>query len=120
MPNKIKLAAIIIATLFFGLMGVKDGFAQQTLNLEDAIQLGLERNFAIRIAENDARISENNNSIGNAGFLPVISADGAINKRIEDNETRYGSGAPIPDRNDEGCQKPRLYSYGVNASWTHF
>ncbi|MAO64336.1 MAG: hypothetical protein CL666_05000 [Balneola sp.] len=118
-PSKIKITSVIVASLFFGLMGMKDGVAQETLNLDDAIRIGLERNFAIRIAENNTRISENNNSLGNAGFLPVISADGAINKRIEDNETRYGSGAPIPDRNDEGAETT-VYNYGVNASWRIF
>lgn len=119
MPKKIKITFVIIVTLFFGLMGLNDGYAQQTLNLEDAIRIGLERNFAIRIADNEARISENNNSVGNAGFLPVISADGAINNRIEDSETRYGSGAPIPDRNDEGAETT-VYNYGVNATWRIF
>jgi len=118
MIKKMKLKSVIVFALLFLVCGVKDIKAQQTMDLEDAIRLGLERNFAIRIAENEARISENNNSIGNAGFLPVVSAEAAINKRIEDNETRYG-GAAIPDRNDENAETT-VYNYGVNASWRIF
>ncbi len=100
-----------------GILNAEESRAQQSLSLEDAIRYGMERNFAIRIAENEARISENNNSIGNAGFLPVISAEAGLNKRVEDNVTRYG--ANIPDRDDQGAQTT-VYNYGINASWRIF
>ncbi|MDR9418851.1 TolC family protein [Gracilimonas sp.] len=92
--------------------------AQSTLELEDAIRIGLEKNFSIRIAENEVRISENNASLGNAGFLPVISADGDINKQVQDNVTVY-SNPNIEDRDDENA-KTTVYDYGINATWTIF
>lgn len=91
--------------------------AQSTLQLEDAIRIGLEKNFSIQIAENEVRISENNNSIGNAGFLPVLNADGSINQRIQDNVTVYGG--TLPDRDDQNA-KTTVYDYGLNATWTIF
>ena len=42
------------------------------LSLSDAIRIGLENNFDIRITDENVRISENNNHIGNAGMLPRI------------------------------------------------
>lgn len=93
-------------------------FAQDTLSIEKVIRTGLENNFAIRIADNEARISSNNNTLGNAGFLPVISADGAFNESIEDNVTEYSTNA-IPDRNDENA-RTTVFNYGVNATWTIF
>lgn len=92
--------------------------AQSTLQLEDAIRIGLEKNFSIRIAENEVRISENNNSIGNAGFLPVLNADGSINQRIQDNVTVYGN-PNISNRDDQNA-KTTVYDYGLNATWTIF
>lgn len=92
--------------------------AQVLLELDDAVKVGLENNFSIRIAENQARISENDNSIGNAGFLPVISADGSINERVQDNVTVFGN-PNIEDRNDEGAVTT-VYDYGVNATWRIF
>jgi outer membrane protein TolC len=92
--------------------------AQDTLSIEKVIRTGLENNFAIRIAENEARISSNNNSPGNAGFLPVISADGSFNERIEDNIAEYSTNA-IPNRNDQNA-RTTIFRYGLNATWTIF
>lgn len=105
-----------MAFLLFGMI-CSSAQAQQTLTLEEAVRVGLEKNFAIRIAENEIRISENNNSLGNAGFLPTVSASGAINGRLQDNTTVYSG--QIPDRNDEGVTTT-VYNYGVDASWTIF
>ncbi|SMO32591.1 TolC family protein [Gracilimonas mengyeensis] len=117
--NRLKsLSQIVTVFLCFGVMVSLPVQAQQTLSLEDAIRLGMEKNFAIRIAENNARIADNNASIGNAGFLPVVTADGSINERIEDNTTVYGSPS-IPDRNDEGA-RTTVYNYGIDATWTLF
>lgn len=92
--------------------------AQDTLRVEEAIRSALEKNFAIRIARNDARIAGNNNSLGNAGMLPVLSSDGSINRRVEDNVTDFSSDN-IPDRNDIGVETT-VYNYGINANWTVF
>ena len=92
--------------------------AQAVLELEEAVKIGLENNFSIQILENQVQISENNNSIGNAGFLPVISADGSINERVQDNITVYGN-SNIADRNDQNAVTT-VYDYGVNATWRIF
>lgn len=117
MTSSNSLIKTVLTFIFFGVMGFHVQ-AQSMLQLEDAIRIGLEKNFAIRIAENEVRISGNNNSIGNAGFLPVISADGSINQRVQDNVTVYGN-PNLDDRNDENA-KTTVYDYGVNATWTIF
>lgn len=105
--------------LLFWLTGLTTPLqAQVILELEDAVRIGLENNFSIRIAENEALISENDNSIGNAGFLPTISADGSINERVQDNVTVFDN-PNISDRNDEGAVTT-VYDYGVNATWRIF
>lgn len=45
---------------------------QPVLTLEEAIRMAQQNNYAIRIAQNDVRIAENDYSIGNAGFLPSL------------------------------------------------
>lgn len=91
--------------------------AQETLSIDDAVRIGMEKNFAIRIAKNNSEVAENNNSIGNAGMLPTVTATGSLNQRIQDNETNYSSS--IPDRNDKGA-KTTVTSFGVDATWTVF
>lgn len=44
-----------------------------SLSLSDAIQIGLENNFDIRISALDAEIAQNNNTWGAAGRYPTIS-----------------------------------------------
>ena len=50
--------------------------AQDQLTLEEAVRYSLENNFAIRIAENDQKITDNNKQAGNAGMLPVLNLEG--------------------------------------------
>jgi len=109
----------LLLLLFASLLSMPDAvYGQDTLSIEQVIRTGLEKNYAIRIADNETRISSNNNSLGNAGFLPILTADGAFNESIEDNVTEYSTTA-IPDRNVEGATTT-VINYGVNATWTIF
>ncbi len=69
-------------------------------SLESFIQEALEKNYDIRITRTEADIAENNNTAGNAGFLPVIDAGGQYSiseSNTEQNffngEQRQGTGA---------------------------
>ena len=53
--------------------------AQDTLTLERAIALALEKNYSIRIAEKRIDIALNDNTRGNAGFLPTVAASAQKN-----------------------------------------
>lgn len=50
--------------------------AQKTITLEEAIAIGLENNFGIRIAKNEAAISSINKNIGEVGYLPRVDLSG--------------------------------------------
>jgi outer membrane protein len=47
--------------------------AQETLTVEQAIELVLKNNYDIQLAKNEADIAARNNSVGNAGMLPRIN-----------------------------------------------
>jgi outer membrane protein TolC len=47
--------------------------SQERISLADAIRIGLENNFQIRIIENTVEIARNNNRWGTAGLFPTIS-----------------------------------------------
>ncbi len=49
--------------------------AQDSLSVDDAITIALEKNYAIRIARNEAEIASVANTWGNAGFLPSVTAN---------------------------------------------
>ena len=42
------------------------------ITLNEAIQIGLENNYGIRMADVSMQIARNNNTLGNAGFLPNV------------------------------------------------
>ena len=64
---------VFLVFLSLGYLG-KKVFAQGSpaLSLSDAIRIGLENNFDIRIADESVKIAENNNHIGTAGMLPRV------------------------------------------------
>ena len=66
--------------------------AQDTLSLSQAIQIGVESNFDIRIARNDQRVAENNKAFGGYNLLPVVAADGSITKEIQDTNQKFADG----------------------------
>jgi len=66
--------------------------AQDTLKLKDAIVLALKNNYSISLAENTARISDINNSAGNAGMLPKLDVTGARSISINNSHAEYFDG----------------------------
>lgn len=118
MRRIVFMKSIFMLSCILSIVGFSEAYAQDTLRIEEAIQKGLEKNFAIQVAKNQAQIATNNNTLGNAGFLPVVTADGTISKRIEDSETQYSTSS-IPDRNDKGAETTN-YNYGIDATWTVF
>jgi outer membrane protein len=53
--------------------------AQELLSLRNAIDLALQNNFDVRIAERESKMAQNNVSIGNAGFLPTVGLNAIQN-----------------------------------------
>jgi outer membrane protein len=89
-----------------------------TLSMERAVQIGLDQNYGIRIAKNEREIAGNNNTYGNAGFLPTVDATGNYSKRIENSNTAYSSNS-IPDRNITGAESTTKNA-SVSLNWTVF
>jgi len=52
--------------------------AQKLLSLEESIQLGLQNHYSIQISKKREQQALNDNTLGNAGFLPTIT--GNLNK----------------------------------------
>lgn len=72
--------------LFFSLSLMLE--AQKVMNLEDCLRIGLENNYDLRMVRNEEQISDNNVTLGNAGFLPTIGLNGGYNYR-ESNSDQF-------------------------------
>lgn len=86
--------------------------AQQVLTIEDAIQLGLENNFSIRIARNNAQIAENNRGLGTAGFLPNLDVAG--NAQYLDSKQETNSPFSF------GNSQTESWNGQISLNWTLF
>ena len=54
--------------------------AQEIYDLKRVLETGLERNYDIRIIRNEQQISDNNLTLGNAGFLPTLDMNTVFNQ----------------------------------------
>jgi outer membrane protein TolC len=109
-----KRFLIILYLLFF--IGCIKMQAQDTLELSSAIMIGMENNFNIKISEGQQRITTNDNTIGNAGFLPILGATASQRYTIENTSQTFISG---DEQNRDGA-KSNTFSAGAVFNWTLF
>lgn len=107
---------IIVSVLLLFLQAFQAYSQTNMLTLEDAIATGLNNNFSIRIAKNSNEITKNNNSIGNAGFLPKLGVSGSVRKSVLTTETESTGGVV----SNSGKDATSLFSMGVSLDWTLF
>jgi len=90
--------------------------AQDTLELATAIQIGLVNNLDIKISEGQKQIASNNNTIGNAGFLPTLDVTAAQRYTLENTSQTFLDGR---EQNRDGA-KSNNFSAGALFNWTLF
>lgn len=89
---------------------------QEKLSLQEAVSIGLQQNFDIQIANRQEAISENNVTLGNAGFLPTLDARGARTFSENNSRQEFQTG---PDRERTGASS-NVLSGNVTLNWTLF
>ncbi|HHX31227.1 MAG TPA: TolC family protein [Bacteroidales bacterium] len=87
------------------------------LNLQECIEIGLKNNFDLQIVRNEELISDNNVTLGNAGFLPEASINSGYNIRSNNsNQLPMEGGDAVEARNSN----TQTLDAGVNLNWTIF
>ena len=64
-------------------------FGQQVLTFDEVIQRGLDNNFGVKIAINEAELAENNVKIGQSAILPTLDATYGRSSSVEDVEQKF-------------------------------
>ncbi len=109
-----KTKSLLLLILMIG--WASNTFAQETLTLEEAIKIALDNNFSIKLAKNELKISQTNNSFGNAGKLPSINATLTnSNSTLHTKQTQSNGTVQTLD----GAKNSSLV-YGIGLDWTLF
>ncbi len=96
-------------------------FCQDQLSISDAISIGLESNYDIRIVNKENLIAQNNNAWGEAGLLPTVSLSATSNnsRRNQESDNQFFGGQLF-----SGFQLNDQRSYSVvpsaQVSWNLF
>lgn len=90
--------------------------AQQVYNLRKCLEIGLQHNYSIRIIKNEQQISDNNATLGNAGYLPTIDLSSGFTGNV-DNTRREMSDGTYEKTTGINSQAANV---GLNLNWTLF
>ena len=90
--------------------------AQETYNLQQILEIGLEKNYDIRIIRNEQKIADNNTTRGNAGMLPTISASAGYSGSLSNTDQKRTDGSEQSFDNSLSHGT----NVGLNLNWTIF
>ena len=107
LSKKLSASRILLLTAMSLILGM-DCFAQdiKAYTLQECLNEGLENNYSLKMVRNQQRVSDNNATVGNAGFLPSLSLSSSYR---EDNSIVK----------DKGVFNQTLDA-GVDLNWTIF
>ncbi|SMG50820.1 Outer membrane protein TolC [Marivirga sericea] len=88
----------------------------QKISLNEAIAVGMEKNFSIRTAKNIEKEAVTNSNYAFAGFLPIIDITGARNFDVENVEQQFRSG----DVNALDGARSNNFNIRGDLTWTLF
>jgi outer membrane protein, adhesin transport system len=90
--------------------------SQEVYDLNRCITTGLERNFSILIARSQQEITNNNHSLGNAGFLPTLDLTGRYGGTINNTTLESSEG----DESTVNGLHNTTGNAAVSLGWTIF
>lgn len=108
----------LLLTLFILFQPAEADSSLPVLELDQAIEIGLEQNYGIRIERESVAMAENNRTLGNAGFLPSVELTGSRTESIENSRFEL-SGNPPESRENRGATSTHSAA-GVELTWTVF
>lgn len=91
--------------------------AQQHYTLKSCLEIGLEKNYSLRIVRNEEQISKNNATIANAGYLPTLDLSAGFSGNFNDTETETRS---TGEKAKTTGVFDKTLNAGLNLNWTLF
>lgn len=90
---------------------------QTVMDLQECLRIGLENNYDLRIVRNEELISDNNVTLGNAGFLPEVNLNSGYNLRNSNSNQYPVEGESMIESRNSNTQ---TLDAGINLNWTLF
>lgn len=90
--------------------------AQKAYDLKQCLEIALEKNYDLRIVRNEQLISDNNATIGNAGYLPSLDLNAGYSGTLNDVEQKYTDNTT----NKNNGIFNQTANLGLNLNWTVF
>ncbi|PHR73692.1 MAG: transporter [Lutibacter sp.] len=90
--------------------------AQEVLTKKEALQLALENNYGIKLANNNVKIAENNSSIYNSRYLPTASFNAGANY----NNSNFDISNHDGTSNSINGAETKTYNASINANYVIF
>ena len=91
--------------------------AQQHYTLKSCLEIGLEKNYSIRMVRNEEQISKNNATIANAGYLPTLDLSAKYSGNIDDTES---TARDTNEKTKTTGVFDQTLNAGINLNWTLF
>ena len=109
------------AIILVGLLSTLQIFSQQILTKKEALEITLENNYGVKIANNNLEVAKNNTSILNTGFLPTVTLNSGADYR-RNNQTIVFTDRDTGNDNEivgEGVVT-KTYSASLGLNYTIF
>lgn len=111
--NMTKMLYRVLFILFGSVSGL---FAQSVLTIDEAIKVGLEKNYSVIIVKNEQEIAKLQNNFGAAGMSPTVSVNGSLALANVNSYQEFNTGV-VQQRN--GAQSNNTGA-SVNVGWMVF
>ncbi len=106
----------ICLTVIIGLILINPAKSQEKLTLSQALEIALENNYDIKLSKNISQIAKNDVTLGNAGILPIATANANTNNQIQTSNVDLASGQTREAVN----AKSSNLNYGAALDWRIF
>ncbi|MBO7305881.1 MAG: TolC family protein [Bacteroidales bacterium] len=108
---------LIISLLFASINAFGQESGKKIYNLQECLRVGIQESYSLKIVKNKQTVSENNATIGNAGFLPTLGVDARYSGSTENSETKIrNTGESV---REDGIFNQNINA-GLNLNWTIF
>ncbi|WP_299222216.1 TolC family protein [uncultured Aquimarina sp.] len=103
-------------TILLAILIISPAVSQNVLTVDEAIKIAVEKNYDVRIAKNNTKVSDIEKRVLNSGYLPTVSLSGGINYSDEAQNVTFSDGSNTNITN----AITESYNASVTAEYTIF